>query len=142
MGDQGMTKITGQIDAPILATIAREVLALIKSDAALREIQGSNAARACYFGAGTVTNAAAQVINEANSGTSEIFYQLVVVFDVTAGAGNYRIDGPAPTAALGGGIPIPSGGGTLTITGHDNIRNFSMIAQGATTMPFARYLFK
>jgi len=134
--------LKGKVVAPILSTIAREVLALIRSDAALREIQGANAPRACYFAAGTVTNAAAQTIVEANSGTGEIFYQLVVVFDVTAGPGNYRIDGPPATAALGGGLPIPTGGGTLTITGHDNIRNFSMIAQGATTMPFARYLFK
>jgi len=135
-------ELLGRIKAPILATIAQEVLLLIRSDAALREIQGLNAARACYFAAGTVVNTAAQGILEAASGTGEIFYQLVVVFDVSAGAGNYRIDGPAPTAALGGGLPIPSGGGTLTITGHDNIRNFQMIAQGATTMPFARYLFK
>jgi len=137
-----MGNAAGTINAPILSTIAQELLALMRSDAALRELQGLNASRACYFGAGIVTNAAAQVINEANSGTGEVFYQLVVVFDVTAGAGNYRIDGPAATAPLGGGLPIPAGGGTLTITGHDNIRNFSMIAQGATTMPFARYLFK
>jgi hypothetical protein len=137
-----MAKLDGTIDAPILAVIAKELLALLRSDAALRELQGANAARACYFAAGTVTNAVAQVINEANAGTGEIFFQLVVVFDITAGAGNYRIDGPAPGTALGTGLPIPSGGGTLTITGHDNIRNFSMIAQGAVTLPFARYLFK
>jgi len=137
-----MPSVSGVIDAPILSVIAKEVLALIRSDAALREIQGANASRACYFASGTITNAAAQVINEANSGTGEIFFQLVIVFDITSGAGNYRIDGPAPQAALGTGLPIPSGGGTLTITGHDNIRNFSIIAQGATSMPFARYLFK
>jgi len=135
-------KILGNIHAPILSVIAKEVLALIRSDAALREIQGANAPRACYFTAGTVTNAAAQSIPQSFSGTGEIFYQLVIVFDVTAGPGNYRIDGPAPTAALGGGIPIPTGGGTLVITGNDNIRNFQVIAQGATTMPFAYYLFK
>lgn len=137
-----MPKFAGTINAPILQAIAAELLALIRSDAALREIQGQNAARACYFASGTVTNAAAQNIVEANSGNGEIFYQLAVVFDITAGAGNYRIDGPPAQAALGQGIPIPAGGGTLIITGHDNIRNFSMIAQGATTMPFARYLFK
>jgi len=137
-----MSEAQATIKAPILSIIAQELLALIKSDAALRELQGANASRACYFASGTVTNAAPQNIVEANSGTGEIFYQLVVVFDTTAGAGNFRIDGPAAGAALGQGIPIPAGSGTLTVTGNDNIRNFSMIAQGATTMPFARYLFK
>lgn len=133
----------GKITAPILTTIAREILALVKNDAELRKIWSLAAPRACYFASGTVTNAAPQVINEANSGNGEVFYQLAVVFDITAGAGNYRIDGPAAAAAVpAGGIPIPSGGGTLIITGADNIRNFSMIAQGATTMPFARMLFK
>ena len=134
-----MSTLTGKIVAPILVTIAKEVLALIKSDAALREIQGANAARACYFAA--VSSAAIQVINEANSGTSEIFYQLVLVFDPTSGAGNYRIDGTPAQAAVGGGHAIPAGAGTLTITGHDNIKNFSLIAQGAALV-FTRVLFK
>jgi len=137
-----MPDLRGTVQAPILSVIAKEVLALIRADAALRQIQGANAARACYFGSGSITNAAAVGINEARAGTGEIFYQLVIIFDITAGAGNYRIDGPDPTTALGGGIPVPSGGGTLTITGHDNIRNFSIIAQGAAALPFARYLFK
>jgi len=134
--------ILARIKAPILATIAQEVLLLLRSDAELRAIQGANAARACYFTAGTATNAGASNIAQAFSGTGEIFYQLSITFDITAGAGNYRMDGPAPTAALGGGVPIPAGGGTLTITGYDNIRNFQFIAQGAVTMPFAYYLFK
>ena len=135
-----MAEFQGKIDAPILTVIARELLALINSDASLRKIQGANAPRACYFTAGTVTNAAVVNIVEAASGNGEIFYQLVIVFDVSAGAGMFRIDGPAPTTTVG--VPIPSGGGTLTITGYDNIRNFQMIAQTATAMPFARYLFK
>jgi hypothetical protein len=126
--------------APILSVIAREILALIKSDAALREVQGANAARACYPTAVTVTNAAPVVIPEANSGNAEIFFQMVVVFDGTAGAGRFRIDGAAATPTVG--VEIPAGGGTLTVTGHDNIQRFSMIAQGATTMPSFRYLFK
>jgi hypothetical protein len=67
---------------------------------------------------------------------------LAVIFDVSAGAGNYRIDGPDATAAVpAGGVPIPPGGGTLIVTGMDNIKNFSMISQAAA-MPFVRYLFK
>lgn len=138
-----MSDFKGTIAAPILSSIAKEVLALIRNDAELRKLWSLNAPRACYFDSGTLTNAAPQVILEANSGNGEIFYQLAVIFDITAGAGNYRIDGPPAAAAVpAGGNPIPSGGGTLIITGHDNIRNFSMIAQGATTMPFTRMLFK
>jgi len=133
--------VLAKIKAPILSTIAQEVLFLIRNDAALRAIQGFNAPRACYFTAGTITNAGATGIPQAASGTGEIFFQLAITFDVTAGAGNYRIDGPAPTAALGGGTPFPPGGGTLTITGHDNIRNFQVIAQ-AGNIPFTYYLFK
>lgn len=135
--------LTGKITAPILASIAKEILALVRNDQELRKIWSLNAPRACYFATGTLTNTAPQVINEANSGNGEVFYQLMVIFDITAGAGNYRIDGPPAAAAVPtGGVPIPSGGGTLVITGQDNIRNFSMIAQGATTMPFVRMLFK
>lgn len=133
----------GTIAAPILSSIAKEILALIRNDSELRKLWSLNAPRACYFATGTATNAAPQRINEANSGNGEVFYQLMMIFDVTAGAGNYRIDGPDAQAAVpAGGNPIPPGGGTLVITGHDNIRNFSFIAQGATTMPFTRMLFK
>jgi len=133
----------GNIQAPILSSIAKEILALIRNDSELRKLWSINAPRACYFAFGTVTNAVSQEINEANSGNGEVFHQLMMVFDITSGPGNYRIDGPKAQALVpGGGIPIPTGGGTLVVTGHDNIRNFSIIAQGAVTMPFARYLFK
>ena len=110
--------VLAKIKAPILSTIAQEVLLLIRNDAALRAIQGLNAPRASNFTAGTVTNAAAVIIcPEVNSGNGEIYYQAMIVLDGSAGACNYRMDGPPPTAAIGGGIAVPAGGGTLTITG-------------------------
>jgi len=135
-----MSSLTGKINAPILGMIARELLALIKSDAALREVQGANAPRACYFTNGTLTTPVVQGIVQAASGTGEIFYQLVIVFDSAAGAGRYRIDGPDPTAAVG--HQFPAGGGQLVITGMDNITRFRMIASTATTCPFNYTLFK
>lgn len=132
----------GTIQTPILGSIAKEFLALIRNDAELRRLWSLNAPRACYFATGTLNAATPQRIVEANSGNGEVFFQLAVIFDGTAGAGNYRIDGPDAAAAVPtGGVPIPAGGGTLIITGMDNIKNFSMISQAAA-MPFVRYLFK
>ena len=132
----------GTIETPILGSIAKELLALIRNDSELRKLWSLNAPRACYFATGTLNAITAQRINEANSGNGEVFFQLAVIFDVTAGAGNYRIDGPDASAAVpAGGVPIPPGGGTLIVTGMDNIKNFSMISQAAA-MPFVRYLFK
>jgi hypothetical protein len=135
-----LSNFSGTIDAPILSVIAKEVFALLKSDARLRELQANNAPRASYGQAGTATSAAETVINEARSGNGETFAQLMITFDSTSGAGRYRLDGTPATAAVG--LEIPAGGGTIIITGMDNIKGFSMIAQGATTMPFFRYLFK
>lgn len=138
-----MADFEGVIKAPVLSVIAQEVLALIKNDAALRKVWGLNAPRACYFASGTLVTPTAQVINEANSGNGEVFFQLVVIYDPSAGAINFRIDGPPAAAAVpAGGLAFPAGGGTLVITGNDNIRNFSHVAQGATTAPFTRVLFK
>jgi hypothetical protein len=131
----------GKIFAPVLNAIARELLALMRSDAALRELQGANAARACYFDAQTLGSTTEYTITQARSG-SEIFYQLVIMFHETAGRGNYRLDNATLGTGTVAGIPIPSGGGQLVITGNDNIRNFSMLAEAGQTLPFARYLFK
>jgi hypothetical protein len=136
-----VSEFVGKIAAPILSAIAKEILALIRNDAELRRLWSLNAPRAQQFAAGTVTNAAVTKITIANSGNGQVFYQLAIVFDPTSGAGNFRMDGPDPTAAIGGGLAIPAGGGTLMITGADNIRNFAVIAQGAATMPFTQYLF-
>ncbi len=135
-----MSEYRGTIDAPILSVLAKEVFALIKNDAKLREIQANNAPRASYGQTGTVTNAAEATILEARSGNGEVFSQLMITFDGASGAGRYRLDGTPATAAVG--LEIPAGGGTIIITGMDNIKGFSMIAQTATTMPFFRYLFK
>lgn len=136
-------ELKGTVDAPILSVIAKEILAQIRNDAALRELWSKNAPQACYSEGGTLTNAAVQAISQAFPGNGETFYQLVIGFDVSAGPGNYRMDGINPTVTPGtGGMPIPSGGGVLVITGHENIRGFRMVAQSATTMPFFRMLFK
>lgn len=131
---------SGIIHAPILSRIAEEVYSLIKNDAALRKIQGANAPRAYYFDRQTgITGTAVYTITEAKSG-NEIFSSMIIQFDTASGAGFYRIDGQNPTATVG--FEVPAGGGILQINGHDNIKNFALIAQGASTLLFARYLYK
>lgn len=139
-----MADIHGTIHAPILKLIAQEVLALVKSDYALRALQGAQAPQACYFdrqtlGAGSFVNIP-YAITQARSGGNEIFTSLVVTFDTASGLGFYRVDGQDPTTTVG--IEIPAGGGILQINGHNNIKNFAMINQAATTLPFARVLYK
>lgn len=129
----------GTIDAGILRTIARELLVLLRSDAALREVQGINAPRASYFDrpAGGVTGNTVYTIAQAQQ---EVFSSLVITFDQASGLGFYRIDGVAASPTVG--VEIPAGGGILTIQGSDNIKGFSMAAQAAQTLLFARYLYK
>lgn len=126
------------IQADILRTIARELLVLLRSDAKLREVQGINAPRASYFDrpAG-ITGNAVYTINQAQQ---ETFSSLVITFDQASGAGFYRIDGVPASPTVG--VEIPAGGGILTIQGDDNIKGFSMAAQAAATLVFARYLYK
>jgi hypothetical protein len=129
----------GIIHAPILSRIAEELYAFIKSDAALRKIQGANAPQAYYFDRQTAL-ATLYTNVQARSGNGEIFSTLMINFDVASAGGFWRIDGTDATATTG--VEIPAGtGGILTIQGHDNIKNFSMITSGAG-LTFSRYLFK
>lgn len=130
----------GTIKAPILRTIALEVLALIKSDAELRRIQGLNAPRAAYFdqqtlAAGTVPYTIVQA-----RGAGQVFSSLVITFETVSGSGYYRLDGMTATPTTG--VEIPSGGGILVITGHDNIAGFSMTPKAANSLIFSRYLYQ
>jgi hypothetical protein len=143
---------SGSIKAPILGVLAEELAALLTQAAPLRQLQAANAARALYgidgqsvavagdpLRPGPVSNTVVQAITLAASGTGQTFAQLIIVFDTTSGAGRYRVDGQLPTTAVG--FEIPAGGFTLEITGMDNIKNFRMVAQTATTMPYFAGLF-
>ena len=143
-----MSSFTGKADAPILGVIAQELAQLLSQRQDLRALQANNAPRAAYgidgqsaalatdpLRPGPVTNAAVQQITIAQgSGTGQTFALLILTFDAASGAGRFRTDGQNPTTAVG--HEIPAGGYSLEITGMDNIRNFKMIAQGATTMPY------
>lgn len=127
---------------PAAAAIARELYAMLRAGADVRELQGANASRAQFPLGGTITNAAITTIPEALSGNGQQFFQMLMVFDPTSGPVNFRIDGDLPTVTLGtGGFATPGGWSQIVITGNDNIKNFRAIAQSATAAPFFRVLF-
>lgn len=126
------------IDAGVLRTIALELLVLLRSDAKLRELQGINAPRASYFDQRSIVVAnGPYIIQQAQQ---ETFSSLVITFEQSSGLGYYRVDGTPASPTVG--VEIPAGGGILTIQGSDNIKGFSMIARGAATLTFARYLYR
>jgi hypothetical protein len=135
------------LDAPGLAKIAAQVAAILRSDAALRAIQGANAQQAKYFdqpgvfstvGSVAVTGAVVYRIVEMDRANVTPAL-LVLVFDTASGAGRYRVDGPDPSPTVG--VAVPAGGVVLQIPGIDNIKNFRLTAEAGQTLTFARYLF-
>lgn len=142
-------EITGKIDAPVLAKLAAMVAAILRQDATLRETQSNNAPRASLMGNGTgitfdgtnATLTASAIVKIPEAQQQETFYQVQVFFPTSAGSARYTLNGVVPTAG-GNGIPIPSGGYTLTITGSDNIKNFQMICETGQTALFVYQLYK
>jgi len=129
------------VQIPGLAKLVAQIAALLRNDAEVRAEQANNAPQASDFDDQTatgITGATIYKITPALSG-SKRYYQLVLTFNAASGSGRYRMDGPAPQPAVG--IPIPSGGVVLTITGAANIQNFQMIAEAGQTLTFSRYLF-
>lgn len=137
------------LQAPGLAHLTAQMAALLAQTAEVRAEQAKNAPQASNFeqrglqGATTgtstpVTGTEVYQISEAQSGAKK-FFQAVFTFDAGSGAGRYRTDGTAASPTIGHGIP--SGGVVLTITGSDNIKNFSMCAESGQSLTFARNLF-
>lgn len=73
---------------------------------------------------------------------SQDFSIAVLQFTAASAAGYFNCTGSVPTPTGSRGIEIPAGGGTLTIRGTWNIRNFSVIASTGTTMVFTALLYK
>lgn len=114
------------------------VRGLFMLDQDVREQRTVNAERAMIFTSSTVTAAAVirlrDLVNSLDAG--EPFTTALIMFDSTSAAGRWRIDGGAPTAGggAGTGMPITAGGGTLTITGLANIRDFQVIGEAANLL--------
>jgi hypothetical protein len=113
-----------------------EVVALLK----LMAGDPTTIDRAMEYSQGTVTDTAVTAIARVQS-QSENFSILLIQFSETSGTGRFLVTGANPTAA-GFGMPILSGGTTLTIRGVDNINQFRMIAETGQTMEFNALLFK
>ena len=121
---------------------ARELLHYVRGlfmlDLDVREQRTVNAERAMIFTSATVTAAQVTLLRDLVQAlqADEYFTTALIMFDSTSAAGRWRIDGGTPTAGggAGSGMPITAGGGTLTITGLANIRDFKVIGEAANLL--------
>lgn len=142
------------IDAPGIAKLVELTSYGLKQDASLRILQAQNAPQAFNFDQRGFQGAASAVLPTAMQNPvtgnevyrfqeaqaqGKLFTQAIITFDAGCGSGRYRIDGIDATTVQG--IPIPSGGVVLVITGDNNIRNFSMMAEAGQSLTFARNLY-
>lgn len=100
----------------------------------------SKSDKAMFFEQGPVSDLAVTRIARVAAAT-ESYSILMIQFSETSGRGRFQITGAPPTAA-GVGMPIISGGSTITIRGVDNINNFQMIAETGQAMEYNALLFK
>lgn len=75
---------------------------------------------------------------------TDTYSTLYLTFHPTSGIGRYSYNGTDPVTggAVGSGLIIPSGFSTLTIVGRENIRNFRLIAEGATNVLLEYQLYR
>lgn len=128
-----------------LSSILQALSALVSLDANLRETRTLVAERAVNFFGAVVTDTTVQQLREVfPECLTQNFTTAFIAFDVASGAGRYRSDGPFPdpAGAPTDGLPIPTGGYTLTITGADNIRDFAVIAETGSTLNMSIQFYK
>jgi hypothetical protein len=113
-----------------------EIIELLKLNAG----DPAKADKALFYEQNTVADTAVVKLTRTQA-QAENYSILIVTFSETSGRGRYQITGSDPTAA-GVGMPIISGGSTLTIRGIDNINNFRMIAETGQAMQYNALLFK
>lgn len=110
------------------------VTGLVTLDANVRETRSLNAERAVLFASSVVTNLAIIRMQAlVPTSVTETYTTALIQFDAGSGPGRWRADGGDPLAAAtaAAGMPIPTGGFTLTLTGALNIRSFAVIAEAA-----------
>lgn len=142
------------IDAPGIAKIVEQITIALTQGSDLRAVQARNAPQASNFDQrgfqGAVSASLPTAMQNPVSGNEVYefaeaqsqgkgFYQAIITFDAGCGSGRYRVDGVDATPLQG--IPIPAGGVVLVITGQDNIRNFTMVAESGQNLTFARNLY-
>jgi len=131
----------GALTGPFLDRVLEFLKELIGEPLKFREERAKNAPLAVYYDqpVGGITGNTVYIINEAQS-DSEYFTEMLIVFESASGLGRYMLT--AFRAQPATGFPIAAGASFLQVQGHQNIRNFSMIAQAGQTLLFSRILFK
>lgn len=131
--------LQGTISGPFLDETIRLLKELLSQDLEFRELRAQNAPLAVYYDQQSITGATQYIIEQAQA-SDQYFTEMLIVFDQTSGLGRYMLT--AERAQPTRGFPIASGASFLSIVGQQNIRNFSLIAQAASTLVFSRVLFK
>ncbi len=72
---------------------------------------------------------------------SQVFTSMDIQFTQASGSLRYDFTGRGPTAA-GRGFQFPSGGGMLSVSGAENIRNFRLICETGQLANFTVILYK
>lgn len=130
-----------------LTTIRDALVGLLTLDANVRETRTLVAERAvALFGIVVdITDPTTFLMREAYpDSVTQNFTTALIVFDATSGAGRWRSDGVRATVgtAPGDGLQIPQNGYSLTVTGADNIRDFSVAPETATPLNMTIQFYK
>jgi hypothetical protein len=134
----------GFINAPAVRKIL-EILEWFASDNwQLRRQQALNGSKVAYssFG-GTLTGSTVLSIPQAQQ-ADQVFSYLVFTTDENSGKGRFRIDSQNPNVSVSPpeGIPIFSAGFETTISGHENIKGFRVMAESGATLNYSWQLFQ
>lgn len=130
-------KATGAYIVDVLGKLFELLDGLYSLDFKLRERRTLGAERAVLYVPLVVTNAGATRFRIAIPDTvTKNFTTALIQTDAGSGPGRYRYDGqdPLPLATAAAGLPIPTAGATVIITGAENISSFSVIAETAANL--------
>lgn len=112
------------------------VRGLVTLDEKVRADRTLSAERAVLFQGSAITTTVLAMEVLIPDVINKDFTTAMIMFDGTSGSGRFRYDGQNPTSAATAvaGLPIPSGGFQLTITGALNIRSFRVVAEPAQAL--------
>jgi hypothetical protein len=134
--------IETSIRGPYLDNTLELLRQLVQEPLKFRETRAENSPYALYYDqpTGGVTGNTQYLIEQAQSG-SERFSALFISFEQTSGAGRYMVTASPPMSPTIG-FPIPTGASFIVIEGHQDIKNFKMMAEAGQTLLFSRVLFR
>lgn len=118
-----------------LAKILETLDGLYSLDTKLRERRTLGAERAILYVPLVVTAAGVSRFRTLIPDTvTKNFTTALIQSDAGSGPGRFRYDGQDPlpaTATAAAGLPLPAAGGTIVITGAENIASFAITAEAA-----------